>query len=383
VASAKDYYAILGVPRDADVAEIKRAYRRLARELHPDVNPGSEERFKDVTAAYEVLSDKEKRQMFDMGVDPLNRTAGMPGPGGGGQFGDFSGGFEDLLGAFFGGSSSRGPRPRVRPGADALVETHVTLAEACFGVRQEIPIETAIVCRLCQGAGTAPGTHPATCSTCGGRGEIQQIQRSFLGQVVTARPCHTCSGTGQVIPDPCVECGGGGRVKTRRTLTVDIPAGVDDGMRVRLSGQGEVGPGGGPAGDVYVEVLVEPHPVFTREGADLHARVTVPMTAAALGAGIPFDLLDGTVQTLDVRPGTQSGATLRLRGTGAQRLRSHGRGDTIVHLEVATPTKVDAEQERLLRELAQLRGEDFASGTVEPAHSHGLGKWLKDAFKGR
>jgi molecular chaperone DnaJ len=374
---ATDYYALLGVARDAGQDEIKRAYRKLARELHPDVNPDPEtqERFKEVTAAYEVLSDPEKRQMYDLGGDPFGR--GGPGFGGAQGF-DFG----DIMDASFGGAGPRGPRSRTRRGQDALIRIQVDLAEAAFGAVREIQVDTAVGCGTCQGAGTAAGTGPQTCPMCKGRGEIQSVQRSFLGQVMTARPCPQCQGFGTTIPHPCPECAGDGRVRTRRTLTVKIPAGVDTGTRIQLTGEGEVGPGGGPPGDLYVEILEVAHPVFERRGDDLHCTITLPMTAAALGTTIDLDTLDGT-EPLDVRPGTQGGQVLTLRGRGVPHLRGSGRGDLHVRLEVVTPTRLDARQEELLRELATLRDEERPVATVQPQGTGGLFSRLKDAFSGK
>jgi len=377
----RDYYAILGVPRTATADEIKKAYRRLARELHPDLNPSAEaqERFKEVTAAYEVLSDPQKREIVDLGGDPL-----APGGGGGAGAGPFAG-FADIMDAFFGGATmGRGPRTRIRPGADALVHLDLDLAEAAFGASRDLTLDTAILCARCQGAGTAPGTHPETCQTCNGRGEVQSVQRSFLGQLVTSRPCPECGGVGTRIRHPCPDCAGEGRVRARRTITVKVPAGVEDGMRLRLSGEGEIGPGGGPAGDLYVEIRERAHQVFTRDGDDLHCRVHLPMTAAALGTTVKFDTLDGP-ETLNIRAGTQAGSVVTLRGRGVPHLsRGVGRGDLHVHLDVEAPAKLDADQERLLRELAKLRGEDssdYTVSTADEAPNGGLFSRLRDAFK--
>jgi molecular chaperone DnaJ len=366
---AVDYYAVLGVGREATGEEIKRAYRKLARELHPDVNPDPEaqQRFKTVTAAYEVLSDPEKRQIVDLGGDPLS-----PGGGGAGSpFGAGFGGLGDIMDAFFGGGASRGPRSRVRRGNDALLRLELDLAETAFGANRDITVDTAVVCGVCTGSGAAPGTAPTTCPTCNGRGEIQQVTRSFLGQVVTSRPCARCQGTGTIIEHPCRECSGDGRVRKRRTLTVKIPAGVEDGMRIRLSGEGEVGPGGGPAGDLYVEVSERAHPIFTREGDDLHCDLRLPMTAAALGTTATLETLDGT-ETITVRSGTQSGEVIRLSGRGVPHLRAVGRGHLHIHVAVETPTKLDAEQERLLRELAALRDEEQPAIVSEGSGGTGL-----------
>ena len=375
----RDYYGLLGVRKDATPEELKRAYRKLARELHPDVNPDpdAQDKFKAVTTAYEVLSDPDKRRVVDLGGDPLSQGQGSAGN----PFAGF-GGFGDVFEAFFGGGTGfggaggRGRRSRVRPGSDALLQLALTLEEAAFGVRKELNVETAVLCSTCTGSGCAPGTSPQTCATCGGAGEIQTVQRSFLGQVMTTRACSACAGTGEQITSPCPTCGVEGRVRTRRTITVDVPAGIEDGMRIRLSGQGEVGTGGGPAGDLYVEVSERPHDVFAREGADLHCTVAVPMTAAALGTDLVLTTLDGE-EKLEIRAGTQSGSEQTLRGRGVPRLRSSARGDLHVHIEVRTPTRLDEEQERLLRELAALRDEDVSAVTKKGGR---FGK-VRDAFR--
>ena len=383
----QDPYEILGVDRDADDATIKKAYRRLARQLHPDVNPdpATQERFKEVSAAYEVLSDPEKRRMYDLGGDPFGR-----GGGGFGQGAGFS--FTDIMDAFFGGQAGaggRGPRPRTRRGQDALVRLDVELAEAAFGVTRELKVDTAVVCSTCEGSGAAPGSHPVTCETCHGRGEVQQVQRSFLGEIRTLRPCAACRGYGEIIPEPCRECAGDGRVRARRSITVKIPPGVDHGTRVQLAGEGEVGPGGGPPGDLYVEIQVQPHPVFTRDGSNLRCHLSVPMTAAALGTTVEMPLLeadiaeeDSDVQLwvdLDIRPGTQSGTEQVLRGYGVPSLRSQARGDLVVTVDVETPTRIDERQEELLRELATLRHEESPDGKIHPGHRSMFGR-LRDAF---
>lgn len=375
--TARDYYGVLGVARDATGEEIKRAYRKLARSLHPDVNPdpAAQDRFKAATAAYEVLSDPEKRRIVDLGGDPL-AAGGGAGPSS--PFGAGFGGFGDVFEAFFGGGQPRGPRGRVRPGADALLRLDLSLTETAFGVTRDLAVDTAVLCQSCKGDGCAPGTRPKTCEACGGAGEIQSVQRSFLGQVVTTRPCTACGGTGTQIPVPCPSCGGEGRVRARREISVDVPAGIEDGMRIRLTGHGEVGPGGGPAGDLYVEIHERPDEVFSREGSDLHCTVTVPMTAAALGADLVLTTLDGE-EKLEIRSGSQPGATITLRGKGVPRLRSSVRGDLHVHLDVRTPVRLDDEQEQLLRRLAELRGEEVALGT-------GRGKLfskVRDAWSGR
>jgi molecular chaperone DnaJ len=384
---ARDYYGALGVDTDAGPDEIKRAYRRLARELHPDINPdpAAQERFREVSAAYEVLSDPEKRRIVDLGGDPLGNG------GGGGAAGDpFSAfGFGDIMDAFFGqaaGGRGRGPRSRVQPGADALIRMQLTLEECATGVTRDLAVDTAIICPDCTGSGCAPGSAPSMCDICGGRGEVQSVQRSFLGQVVTSRPCPNCRGFGEVIPDPCRQCGGDGRVRSRRAVGVRIPAGVAEGMRVRLAGQGEVGAGGGPAGDLYVEVEEVPHDVFTRDGADLHCTVPLPMTAAALGTTLTLPTLDGS-EELHVEPGTQAGTVITLRGKGMPRLRSTGRvdgqGDLMVHVDVLVPTRLDAKQADLLRQLAEMRGEEQPDLGPGNRNGHGLFSRLRDSFGGR
>jgi molecular chaperone DnaJ len=340
--------------------------------VNPD--PEAQEKFKEINAAYEVLSDPAKREIVNLGGDPL-----APGQGAGASAGPFVG-FQDIMDAFFGGgATARGPRPRTRPGADAILRLELDLHETAFGVEAPISVDTAVVCQTCNGAGTAAGTHPTTCETCHGRGEIQSVQRTFLGQVVSARPCPSCQGYGSIITHPCAKCGGDGRVRARRNLTVKIPAGVEDGMRIRLANQGEVGPGGGPAGDLYVEIQERPHDIFSRKGDDLHCRVTVPMTAAALGTRITIKALDSE-ETVDVKPGTQPGSSLRIRGKGVPHLRGTGRGDLHVHLDVRTPTKLSSEEERMLRDFARTRGEEVAELSRQKG---GFLSFMRDAFNGQ
>jgi molecular chaperone DnaJ len=370
-----DYYEVLGVSNDASPEEIKKAYRRLARELHPDVADGPEaaERFKDVSRAYDVLSNADKRREYDLGVrmggNPMN-CAGF-------------GGFSDIFETFFGAAAGaqRGPVSRARRGQDALVRVDIELADAAFGAVRELQVDTAVVCGTCHGSCCSPGTSPRTCEVCGGRGSVQRVARSFLGQVMTTSPCAACQGFGTTIADPCPECSGEGRVRTRRSIRVDIPAGVDSGSRIKLSGQGEVGPAGGPPGDLYVEVRERAHPLFTRRGDDLHCSAELPMTAAALGTVLTLETLDGG-QAVDVRPGTQPDDVITLRGLGVGHLHSGGRGDLHVHVEVHVPTRVDGEQERLLRELAALRGEERPEARINAAHP-GVFARLRDKFAGR
>ena len=380
---ARDYYGLLGVSRGASDSEIKRAYRKLARELHPDVNPDAEaqHKFKEISAAYEVLSDPEKRRIVDLGGDPLENAASAGG------FSGF-GGLGDVFEAFFGGGTgSRGPVGRVRPGSDSLLRMRLDLSECATGVTKQVAVDTAVLCDLCQGRGTHGDSQPATCDTCGGRGELQTVQRSLLGQVMTSRPCPTCGGVGELIPDPCHRCGGDGRVRARRDISVKIPAGVGDGMRVRLAAQGEVGPGGGPAGDLYVEVHEQPHDIFVRDGDDLHCTVSVPMADAALGTTVTVDaILDGLTE-ITIAPGTQPGSVTTLRGHGMPHLRSGGRGNLHAHIEVTVPSKLDARSKELL---AELKTHSHEAATVKSAHSTptnggggGLFSRLRETFSGR
>ncbi|HEY3685680.1 MAG TPA: molecular chaperone DnaJ [Streptosporangiaceae bacterium] len=373
-----DYYAVLGVRRDAGADEIKKAYRRLARELHPDVNPDPEtqERFKEVTQAYEVLSDPQKRQMYDLGADPF--AGGGAAPGGFGAGNPFS----DIMDAFFGAAGgTRGPRSRARRGRNASIRVELDLAESAFGTTRELVVDTAVVCETCHGDGAAPGTQPEMCDMCGGKGEVSQVTRSFLGQVMTSRPCPNCGGFGSVIRQPCPECSGDGRVRTRRTLKVRIPAGVEDGTHIQLAGEGEVGPGGGPPGDLFLEIVLRPHAIFERQGDDLHCTVTLPMSAAALGTAITVETLDGP-EEVDIRPGTQHGQAIPMYDKGVRHLNETGRGDLIIHVNVETPSKLDAEQEDLLKQLAKLRGEERPPGKFVPGQQ-GFFSRLRDAFNGR
>ena len=372
-----DYYETLGVSRQASQDEIKKAYRKLARKLHPDVaGPEAADRFKDVSRAYEVLSNPEKRQMYDLGGD---QAFGGGGAGAGAGFG-----FSDIFESFFGaatGTTSRGPTPRGRRGQDALVRLDIDLAEAAFGAQRELTVESAVQCGTCGGTCCRPGTSPRTCTVCNGRGSVQRVARSFLGQVMTTAPCAACSGHGTTIPDPCPECSGEGRVRTRRTLRVDVPAGVDSGTRIRLTGEGEVGPGGGPAADLYVEIHEKPHPVFVRRGDDLHCTMQIPMTAAALGTVLDLDTLDGLRQ-LDIEPGAQPEQVLTLEGLGVGHLHRGGRGDLHVHVDVQTPARLDDRQRELLTELAVLRGEERPEARLA-AQGSGVFSKLRERFAGR
>jgi molecular chaperone DnaJ len=371
-----DHYSTLGVSRDATSDEIKKAYRKLAREFHPDVNPdpASSEKFKDVTTAYEVLSDDEKRSRYDRGGDPFSQGGGF----GGGNFG-----FDDLLGAFFGQGQSRGPRSRARAGQDALIGIELDLAESCFGCEKEFTVDTAVRCTKCSGTGCAGDSKPQSCPICKGQGEIQQVTRSFIGNVMTSRPCNNCGGYGSVIPTPCAECAGEGRVRERRTLTVKIPAGVETGNRIAMAGQGEVGPGGGPAGDLYIEIIERPHSFLVRDGLNLHISITISMVAATMGTKVKIETLDGP-QEVEIKAGFQSADTVTLRGLGVSKLRGNGRGDLIVHVEVKTPAKLKRDEEELLKKFAALRGEKLDQVEVHSrdkhSHEHGFFSKFRDAF---
>jgi molecular chaperone DnaJ len=369
-----DYYQTLGVDRDSSFDEIKKAYRKLAREYHPDVNPDPTmaEKFKEITTAYEILSDPEKRQRYDLGGDPFGSF------GGGGGFG----GFSDIMDAFFGGGGQRGPRPRMREGQDALIRVEIDLVEAVFGVDRELTLETAVRCSKCDGSGCNAGTRPTTCQVCRGRGEVQQVTRSIIGQVMTSRPCSSCQGYGTVITDPCAECRGDGRVRQKKTISVKIPAGVETGNRIQLSGEGEVGPGGGPSGDLFVEIIERPHEFLVRDGNDLHISISIPFTLAALGGDITVQTLDGK-QNVTLRPGTKSGEIYPLKNFGVTKLRGHGRGDLLVHVDVDIPSKLSKEQEELVRTLASMRKEDASSVVIHTRHDKnpsGFFARMRDAF---
>lgn len=390
-----NYYETLGVPRDASSEQIKKAYRKLAMKYHPDVadDPQSAEKFKEVGEAYAVLSDDAKRQMYDLGGDPLRGGGG--GAGGMGGFGFPGGGaagfdMGGLFDAMFGAQTQRGPRSRVRRGQDALVRLNLTLAEAAFGVTKPVRVETAVVCPTCGGNGAADGGEPVTCATCHGQGDVQSVQRSFLGDIRTVQPCPTCRGYGTTIPHPCGECSGEGRVRNTRNINVKIPPGVSTGNRVHLDSQGEVGPGGGPAGDLYVELTVSTHEVFRRDGDNLEMVAKLPMTAAALGTEVWIQTLDAEVEGADaedarvlltVPSGTQPGTRLVVKDRGVPRLRGSGRGDLGVTLLVQTPTGLDDDQKDLLRQLAEVRNESRPEVTVDKGHK-GVFSRLRDAFSG-
>lgn len=369
-----DHYEVLGVSREATPEEIKKAYRRLARELHPDVNPGEDasERFKLVTHAYDVLSDVEQRQRYDLGSDSV-----FGGGGGAGGFGGFGDIFETFFGA--GGGGGRGARPRSRRerGQDALVRVTLQLGDVVFGTHRDLDVDTAVLCETCQGSCSQKGTSVVTCDICHGSGHIQRTVRSLLGNVVTNQPCGSCQGYGTTIPFPCSTCQGQGRVRARRTVSVDIPAGVETGLRLQLPGSGEVGPAGGPNGDLYMEVTVAPHEVFSRDGDDLLATLEVSMSDAILGTKTTIDSLDGPVE-LEVRSGVQAGDILTIKSRGITPLRGTARGDLRVGVQVVTPTRLDAKERSLI--------EEFAAKTRSPAphlseFHQGLFAKLRDRFR--
>ena len=366
-----DLYETLGVGRDASFDDIKKAYRKLARSYHPDVNPDPKmaEKFKEITAAYDVLSDPDKRQNYDVG-----------GNGIGSGFGNAGFGFGDIMDAFFGGGQQRGPRPRTRAGQDALIRVEVDLKDAVFGCERELNVETAITCTKCSGTGCANNSRPRTCDICKGRGETQQVARSILGQVMTSRPCNSCQGFGSVISDPCGECAGDGRVRSRKSIPIKIPAGVETGNRIQLSGQGEVGPGGGPAGDLYVEIVELAHEYLVREDNNLHISVAIPMASAALGTTVEIETLDGK-KSVEINEGTQSGATVLLRGLGVTKLRGSGRGDLIVHIEVTIPSKLNKEQIDLLRKFAQSRNDEPGAVSIHKSQDEGFFSKVRNAFR--
>lgn len=364
-----DHYEVLGVARDASTDEIKKAYRRLARELHPDVNPGAEasERFKSVTHAYDVLSDTKQRQKYDLG--------GQGGGFDGGGFGNFGDIFETFFG---GGGTSRGPRSRRERGQDALIRVELELDEIIFGTHREIEVDTAVVCETCNGSCCQPGTVPVTCDICHGTGSIQRAVRSLLGNVMTSSPCGSCRGYGTIIATPCVTCQGQGRVRARRTVPVDIPAGVDTGLRLQMPGSGEAGPAGGPNGDLYLEMKVRHHDVFSRDGDDLLATLEVPMTDAILGTTATVKALDGDIE-VELRPGVQSAEIVTVKDRGVTRLRGNGRGDLRIGVQVVTPTRLDHKERELI--------EQFAARHTAPAPSlsqfqQGMFAKLRDRFLG-
>ena len=358
----RDYYEVLGVATNADKATLKKAFRKLAQQYHPDVNssPDAEIRFKEINEAYQVLYDDQKRAAYDRyghaGVEGAGAAGGYSDFGG---FTDFGSIFEDLFG--FGSASSRRSSRRRSPrrGADLRADVTLTFEEAAFGTERELEVPRMETCSHCHGTGAEPPTKPVTCSTCNGSGEVQRRQHSpIFGTVVTSSPCPTCGGTGEVIASPCHKCHGRKRVRVTRKLNVKIPAGVDEGTRIRLAGEGEAGQLGGPAGNLYVVISVEPHPIFVRDGFDIRLELPINIAQAALGATLNIPTLDGAEETLDIPAGVQTGKTFRKKGLGIPRLQRNGRGDMIITIRVVTPVNLDSEQKELLHKLAQTLGDE-------------------------
>ncbi len=347
----RSLYDVLGVSRDATQDDIRKAYRRLAREHHPDVNrdPEAERRFKEINLAYQTLSDPSRRRQYDLfGGEGL--SADLFG------FGDLG----DIVEAFFGPSPfGRGRtrrRARTDRGSDLRVTLSLTFEDAVFGASKEVPVNGLRLCDRCGGTGCEPGTHPSRCSTCGGSGEVSDVRRSVFGTVMTSRTCGTCEGTGEEITSPCLTCRGDGRVPSGRLVTVEVPAGVADGMELRMEGAGEDGRGGGPQGDLYLTLAVDPHPVFERRGQDIVGVLEVPVMAAVVGVEVEVDTLDGPA-TVTVPPGTRAGTVLRVKGAGVPNLGRRGRGDLLLQVDLDVPAKLVREERRLVEELAERRGE--------------------------
>jgi molecular chaperone DnaJ len=349
MATKRDYYETLGVPKNASEEEIKKAYRKLAMKHHPDRNHGdskdAEIKFKEVKEAYEMLSDPQKRAAYDQyghaGVDPNMR--GGPGPEG---FGGFAEAFGDIFGDVFGARAGRGGGRQVFRGSDLSYAMEITLEEAADGKDAQIRIPSWDDCGTCKGTGAKPGTKPITCTTCHGNGVVQMRQGFFSVQ----QTCPTCHGTGKIIPEPCATCHGQGKIKHHKTLEVKIPAGIDDGMRIRSTGNGEPGTNGGPPGDLYIEIRLKKHELFERDGDDLHCVVPVSITTAALGGEISVPTLKGPA-AIDIPEGTQSGKQFRLRGKGIKGVRSTYPGDLYCHIRVETPVKLTEHQRKLMKEL--------------------------------
>jgi molecular chaperone DnaJ len=379
MADETDFYALLGVSRTATDDEIKKAYRARARELHPDANPDdpkAEERFKQVSVAYEVLKDPEKKRVYDQyGIDGLRQGGGAGDP-----FAGF-GGLGDIFEAFFGGNPFGGGggggrgRPAGPPrGRDQEIVIDLDFAEAVFGTQKEVTIKVAVGCETCSTSGAAPGTNATACSQCSGTGEIRMARQTLLGQMVTASPCGRCAGTGRMVETPCPTCRGEGRRNENRTYTIDVPAGVDSGVRLRYPGRGGVGQRGGDAGDLFVALRVKEHERFQRYGHDITELLELPMSQAALGALLKYETLDG-IEDLLIPAGTQTGKEFRLRGRGVPLPRGTGRGDLVVTALVVTPTRLSKEEDLLLRQFAEARGEE-----VGPTDTSLLGK-IRSAFR--
>ena len=373
----RDYYEVLGLNRDATGDDIKKAYRKLAMKHHPDRNPDnakSEDSFKEAKEAYEMLSDEQKRAAYDQyghaGVDP--------GAGGGQGFGNFADAFGDIFGDIFGGAAGTagtagGRRSNVYRGADLRYNMEISLEDAARGTETKIRIPVMAECETCHGSGARPGTQPVTCTTCGGHGQVRMQQGFFSVQ----QTCPKCHGTGKMVKEPCPTCNSAGRVKQHKTLSVKIPAGVDEGDRIRLSGEGEGGVNGGPPGDLYVVAHIKPHNIFQREGGNLHCEMPISFTTAAVGGEIEIPTLDGHAK-MKIPAETQTGAIFRLRGKGIKPIRSNEHGDLMCHVVVETPVKLTERQRELLRELEEINQLDSAK------HSPRAKSWMakvKDFFQ--
>lgn len=374
----KDYYEVMGVSRSADEGELKKAYRKLARQYHPDVNQNdasAAEKFKEVTEAYEVLSDTEKRAQYDrFGHAAFEQGAG--GGYGGGFSGDFNGfgGVEDIFDAFFGGSGGRRQRSGPERGSDLQYELEIDFVDAVNGKGVELEIPRTESCDTCHGSGAKPGTQPETCPQCKGAGQISFAQNTIFGRINSSRTCERCHGSGKIIASPCSTCGGKGAVRKRRKVKVRIPAGVDTGTRLRLSGEGEAGQKGGGPGDLFVVLRVRPHPVFKRNGAELLLDVHISYPKASLGGKAEVKVINDEVVEINIPAGTQSGTVQRVRGKGIAKLGTTAKGDLVVTLIVDTPKRLSAKERELLRELAQAMGE-----TVDDDKSF-IGK-VRDALR--
>lgn len=374
-AAEVDFYELLGVARDADGRTIKSAYRKLAMKWHPDRNPGdaeAEARFKAISVAYDCLKDPQKKAAYDRYGHAAFQNGG-PGAGpGGADFGDLGDIFETIFGSAFGGGAAAGGRSRPRRGADLRYDMQVTLEDAFHGKSTEIEVEVSTICEPCTGSGAEPGTSRRRCELCHGQGKVRAKQGFF----VIERPCPNCHGAGEVLESPCRDCRGEGRVDTMQTLGVEVPPGVDNGTRIRLSGKGEAGPRGAPSGDLYIFVHIKPHAVFERENNALFTRVPLSFTTAALGDTIEIPGLDGEVHAIDIPAGIQSGKQLRKRGAGMPVLQGRGRGDLVVEVMVETPTKLSSRQKELLREFRETETGE------ECPESRGFFEKIKDAFGG-
>jgi len=360
----KDYYEVLGVDRSASQEEIKKAFRKLARKYHPDMNrddPSAEERFKEINEAYEVLSDPEKRRQYDTFGHTSQGSTWKPGGSeayDSGGFGPF-GSFDSIFDVFFGGGFRDFSRRRTGPerGRDIYYDLEITLEEAATGLEREIPIRRLKTCDACSGTGAKPGTAPTTCPVCGGSGMVSEIRQTVFGTSAYITTCSRCSGAGTVITDPCKECQGRGRIPETRKVEVKIPPGVDSGVRMRLEGRGEAGVRGGPPGDLYVDITVKPHPVFTRRGNDLLCEQPISIYHAVLGGEIEVPTIDGKKASLGIPEGTQTCTSFRLKGKGMPDIRGRGRGDQHVKVKVIVPTRLSEKEKELFRELAELRGD--------------------------